>query len=383
VRSLRLPEQPAAARPRGAWLSWMLVLVLAASTGYLGYVAYGYHATVQQLIQDEMPGARKADTDKPAPTLAPAGAVAATGKVVLESKGYIIPAHQILVSPKVGGMVVKLNIEEGMRVQKGTVLAELETIDYRADRDRAKAFLEAARQRLEELENGNRPEEIQQAEAELEEAKAQREQLYLDWKRTTELKTGNAMAARDYEQAYSSFKAMDRRVERLRKAHELMKIGPRRERIEAARAEVRQAEADLIKAEWRLGNCTVYAPVSGTILTKKAEEGNIVNPSAFSNGLSASLCEMADLSDLEVELSIQERDIAKVARGQRCKVRPEAFPERVYEGVVSRLMPIADRAKGAIPVRVKLTVPRDEEGRYLKPEMGAVVSFLQPEKDPS
>ncbi len=124
-----------------------------------------------------------------------------------------------------------------------------------------------------------------------------------------------------------------------------------------------------------MGNCTIVAPISGTILKKNAEEGNIVNPIAF-NG-SFSLCEMADLADLEVDLSIQERDVARVHKGQKCKIRAEAFPDRVYDGVVSRLMPIADRAKGAIPVRVKLTVPTEEEGVFLKPEMSAVVSFLK------
>ena len=89
---------------------------------------------------------------------------------------------------------------------------------------------------------------------------------------------------------------------------------------------------------------------------------------------------MADLASLEVDLAIQERDVARVFPGQRCKVRAEAFPDRIYDGVVSRLMPIADRAKGAIPVRVKLTIPSEEEGVYLKPEMGAVVSFLRKEE---
>jgi multidrug efflux pump subunit AcrA (membrane-fusion protein) len=85
----------------------------------------------------------------------------------------------------------------------------------------------------------------------------------------------------------------------------------------------------------------------------------------------------ADLSDLEVDLTIQERDISRVFRGQPCKVRAEAFPDRTYQGTVSRLMPIADRAKGAIPVRVKVSVPAEEEGVYLKPEMGVLVTFLK------
>ena len=91
---------------------------------------------------------------------------------------------------------------------------------------------------------------------------------------------------------------------------------------------------------------------------------------------SFSLCDLANISDLEVELTIQERDISKVSVGQRCKVRTEAYPDRVYQGVVSRLMPVADRSKAAIPVRVKVDVPKAEEGVYLKPDMIAIVSIL-------
>ena len=118
----------------------------------------------------------------------------------------------------------------------------------------------------------------------------------------------------------------------------------------------------------------VRAPSSGTILKKNAEEGNLVNPVAFNDTFS--LCELANLSELEVELPIQERDIGKIRPGQRCKVRTEAFPDRIYDAVVSRLMPVANRLQSTIPIRVKITVPQDEEGIYLKPEMIAVVSFL-------
>jgi hypothetical protein len=86
---------------------------------------------------------------------------------------------------------------------------------------------------------------------------------------------------------------------------------------------------------------------------------------------------MADLSDLEVDLNVQERDISTVFKGQKCKVRTLAYPDRIYDGYVSRLMPIADRAKGAVPVRVKIAIPADEEGVYLKPEMNATVTFLK------
>ena len=302
--------------------------------------------------------------------------MAESGEYALASTGYIVPAHQLLISPKVSGMIVALNFEEGQRVEKGEVLAELESVDYKADVARAKAVLESTRQRLQELKNGSRVEEVAAAKAELAETEMQRDQLLSEFKRNVNLRNNRTVTEREYEQSESSYKAMDRRAARLRNVLKMLQDGPRVERIDAAKADVLEAEADLAKSEWRLGNCTIVAPISGTILKKNAEIGNVVNPAAF-NG-SFSLCEMADLSDLEVDLSIQERnDLSRVYKGQKCKIKAEAFPKRVYDGVVSRLMPIADRAKGAVPVRVKLTVPADEEGVYLKPEMSAVVSFLK------
>jgi HlyD family secretion protein len=365
VRSLRLPRQAAAGSSTSHWVAWTLCLVLAGSTAVLGYLL----ATQSPPPVAENPVA-PAKPDGPAEP----PATASSGNFALESKGYIIPAHQILVSPKVGGMVVKLRITESQRVQKGDVLAELEDTEFRADRDRAKAMLESAKHSLEELERGFRPEEIDQARAELAEAEAQRVQLEADFRRAAEMLAKKVLSREAYDSALSKHQAMDRRVQRLNLALKLMVEGPRIERIDVGRAQVGQAAAELAKAQWRLDNCIIRAPVSGTILKKNAEEGSLVNPIAMQGFYS--LCEMADLSDLEVDLTIQERDISKIFKGQKCKVRADAFPDRVYDGYVSRLMPTADRAKGAIPVRVKVRVPPEEEGVYLKPEMGALVSFL-------
>ncbi|MGA2253946.1 MAG: efflux RND transporter periplasmic adaptor subunit [Thermoguttaceae bacterium] len=297
----------------------------------------------------------------------------------MDSKGYIIPVQRILVSPKVSGMIVKLDILEGRRVKKGDILAELEDIDYNADLAHAESFLEAARQRLAEI-VAMWPREVGQAKAELERAKPDLVQLKADFARSSDLYLKQkALSQLDYELAESKYRQADQRVRSLEFAMELLESS-RGKKVAAAEADMRQAEADLIKARWRLDNCKIRAPIDGTILRKNAEEGNLVNPIAM-NG-SYSLCDLADLSDLEVELTIEERDISKVVPGQKCKVRTEAYPDRIYEGVVSRLMPIADRNKAAIPVRVKVTVPREEEGIYLKPDMTAMVSFLKDTSTP-
>src|SRR5207245_9778932 len=119
--------------------------------------------------------------------------------------------HQILLSPKVSGMIISMTIngdpkrplEEGQRVKEGDVLAVLEKTDYQADHDHAKAVVSSPWQKFLELYTGNREQEIKAAKADLEEMEANRKQLYLDWKRNVRLTAGRALADRDFEQAES------------------------------------------------------------------------------------------------------------------------------------------------------------------------------------
>lgn len=387
LRLARLPERQTTVMGSLAWIVGTVALAAGAWYGYASYFGAGPGVATPAAASAPVAADDRSRTSTaptvPAPQPSeksvtvnpkPPAALPSKADVVLEAKGYIVPAHQILVSPKVSGMIVTLNVEEGRRVNKGDMLAVLESTDYEADVQRATAAVNLMQARLREMENGNRPEEIQEAEAAVREAEAQLPQLEAEYRRNAELRRKNSVAQQDFELSESKYLAQVQRVQRLRSSLKLMELGPRQERIDSARAELAQAQADLTKAQWRLSNCTIRAPVTGTILKKNAEEGNIVNAIAF-NG-SYSLCDMADLSDLEVDLNVQERDIAAVKVGQRCRVRAEAYPDRIYEGVVDRLMPIADRAKGAIPVRIKIQIPANEEGIYLKPEMGAIVVFL-------
>jgi HlyD family secretion protein len=383
VQSLRMPETGAPRRSRAHWFPWLLCVLLLATTLWRGGPALN-SAPADSDRDAESDGVKEASQS----ASRSAGGQAAPGvagtqngrRVVLESKGYIIAAHQILVSPKVSGTVTRLTFEEGKRVKKGDVLAEIEDVDYRTDFAHSLGECELARQKLLELEHGNRPEEIAQAKAQLQESEANLITLEADWKRMQQLREAKVSTPADYDASLSKFQAMNRQIERMRFAYNLMLAGSRKEKIDQAKADLQTAESNVEKAKWKLDNCKIRSPITGTILKKNAEEGNLVNPIAFSG--SVSLCELADLSDLEVDLTVQERDISNVFKDQRCVVRSEAYPDRVYGGVVSRLMPIADRAKGAIPIRVKLTVPRDEEGVYLKPEMGAVVTFYAAESSP-
>jgi len=384
VRSLRLPDRTHSQRRGIAWLPWTLCLLLAGALGYAGFMLFNQNKEYQDFLDIKKSGSNPLEAVANAGT--PQENVAkpkdpAQGAIALESKGYIIPISLIQVSPKVGGMVLNLNITEGKKVQKGYLLAKLEDVDYQADYDHSKATAESLKRRYEELFK-YRDQEIRQAEADYADSKAQRDQLLLDYKRSVILEKSNSLSPKELEVAESSYKSFEYRTERLKLALDLLIKGPRDEKIASAKADWEQAQADLRKAEWRLDSTLVRAPIDGIILSKKAEEGNMVNPSAFSNGLSASLCEMADLTKMEVDLAIAERDISKVFDEQECTVRAEAFPERTYTGWVTRRMPTADRSKGAVPVRVQIKIPREEEGQFLRPEMGAVVTFFNKKIDP-
>ncbi len=144
VRSLRLTQQPTA-KPRTSVLPWALCVILLLTTSAFGYRAYRVGTLAPT------PAAPASSDNAAVPTTAPtsSASVASSGEVVLQAKGYVVPAHQVQVSPKVGGMIVELNkrFEEGHFFEKGEILAWLEEVDYQAEYKHALAAQDAAEQR--------------------------------------------------------------------------------------------------------------------------------------------------------------------------------------------------------------------------------------------
>jgi HlyD family secretion protein len=85
---------------------------------------------------------------------------------------------------------------------------------------------------------------------------------------------------------------------------------------------------------------------------------------------------LADLKDLQVEIDLNESDVAKVSLGQKCKVSPEAYPDRSYAGYVAEKSPEANRQKGTLQVKVQIVDP----DTYLTPELNAKVDFIKGEQ---
>ena len=302
VKSLKISSSPETqSMPKSTIFAWGLCFIMMIVAGLMTWRSYKMTPTGSDSVQQKLPSqinkSSGTDTVKTgSEKSSPAPSIPGKENIVLEAKGYIIPIHQIQVSPKVPGMIEKLYVEEGKRVKKGDVLAVLESIDYKADFDKAKAVLQAATQRKLEIKNGNRPEEIEQSKQEYLECLSNLEQLRSDLVRNRRLTGSASLSQREMDVASFSFEGVERKCSKLKSAFDLMVKGPREEKLKAAEAEVDQAVADLTKAEWRLNNCVIVAPVSGVILTIKSKaDFNLLHlrstPSKLKEATSISRCE--------------------------------------------------------------------------------------------
>lgn len=297
--------------------------------------------------------------------------------VVLNATGYIVAAHKIEVAAKVVGKVKWIGVEKGDRVHEGDVVVRLEDDEYQAQLQQAKGQLTTLQARLDEALNGSRPEEVAQALANVDSAKADLANARVTLDRNRSLVSENVAPKQSLDDAQSRYDAAVQKVNALQKTYELVKIGPRKEQIDSLRGQVDQAKGMVAYAETNLANTIIRAPVTGTILERAVEKGEFVTTSFVGDrGAKGYVVSLADLNDLEVELDISQNDFAKLHPAQRGVVNTDAFPDRKYDGYIKEISPEANRQKATVQVKVKIAKP-DE---YLRPEMNASVAFFSGEK---
>jgi HlyD family secretion protein len=120
----------------------------------------------------------------------------------------------------------------------------------------------------------------------------------------------------------------------------------------------------------------IRAPISGTVLRRIAEVGEMITTSfAGEMGAKSAVVALADLSDLQVELDISQADFNRISEEHGCQMSPEAFPDRIYPCELDEIAPEADRQKASIQVKVRVHQPDN----YLRPEMSARVTFFEKE----
>jgi multidrug resistance efflux pump len=370
VRSLRLPEASGGGSGGSSKLAWLLTLVLGVGAGYLGYRLY---QAEQALAEASASGSTAGPGGTNTTTSTSSSSAGGSGRT-LETGGYLIPFRRVQVSPKVGGQVIKMFYEEGEYVQAGMPLAIIDRTKFVFTFRERTAQAESLKHEYERLKAALRLEEEIRA-ASLAEGKANLTNMKVKYNIARE--GGRATSEEDLRNAQHQMEMADAKVRNLQASLNVTRETAKIE-IDKAFQSYQQALVSAQNAEDDLDNTIVPAPSSGTILKKYAEDGNMVRPEAFSNGLSASLYDLADLTLMEVDVDISERDLDAVFVGQKCEIRMEAFPDRLYTGYVARLLPEANRSKASVSARVRVDVPDGD--RFIRPEMRARVKFLPPRK---
>jgi len=318
------------AAPRRPWLLWTVLAVVVAA----GVVAY--------------PRARTYVAERQAPEVELARATqvvsvagGSTDLPVLVATGYVVARHSSDVGVKVGGRLARLKFEEGTRVRKGEVMAEIEHADIDAQ-------LEASRRAVAE------------ADAALVQAIAARDEDNRAYDRQRALmKDGiTTDAALTAAQAAAAVSAA---------------------RVKSAEAAIASSHARVRVTEEALENTNVRAPFDGVVIKKRAEVGETVSPFGVQGQSSregGAIATIADLGELEVQTEVSENSVAKLTSTMPAEVKLQAYQDQVYKGRLRQIFPSADRAKAIVEVRVTIL----DADAHVKPEMSASVTFQEKRK---
>lgn len=256
--------------------------------------------------------------------------------------GYLESRRQARIGARATGRIEKVNVEEGTKVKTNDVLAVLEHADLDASLAAVKAT--AARSRSELLEQDV---EIERTKTELE--------------RAQKAIASKSMTPADFDTARFKHDA----------------AVARKASMEAALA---LAEARVQEAEQLRENMFVRAPFEGTVISKDAELGESIMPGGMGEASGrGSVVTIADLEHLEVDCDVKEDYISRVTEGQLAEVAVDAVPDQRYKGRVRKIIPMGDRARATVKVRVEIL---DADSR-LFPDMSSTVYFLGEETETS
>jgi len=282
-----------------------------------------------------------------------------------------IETTEVDVGFKISGRIVSLSLQEGDWVENGKILAKLDDEDLRHRFELAKATLNSAQAKLNKLLAGSRPEELREAEAALHQAQFDLENKQAHYERMKVLFEGHVIPKETLDNAEAGYKIAKATVQRATENYKLVKEGPRKEDIEDAKAQVEQARASLKLAETQLSYTVLNSPLSGVVLVKSSEMGEVVNPGT-------SIITLADLENVWLKAYIPETDLSKVKWGQEVIVTTDLRPKKEYKGKISFISSQSEftpksiqteKERVTLVYRIKVDIPNPD--RELKPGMPA------------
>ena len=215
----------------------------------------------------------------------------------IPANGKIQPVTEVKISPDVSGEIMKLNFQEGDAVKKGDLIIQIKQDVYISARDRAEASLNAVKSQY-----------LQQ--------QAQLQQSELNHNRNELLYSKNTISQADYEKSLAEYQIA-------------------KNQLKAAEYNIKSAQASLKEAEENLTKTNIYAPMDGTISKLSVEIGERVVGTTQMAG--TEMLRIADLSQMEVLVDVNEIDIIRLAAGDTASIEIDAYPNRKFKGVVTQV----------------------------------------------
>jgi HlyD family secretion protein len=232
-------------------------------------------------------------------------------------------------------------VQEGDRVRKGQLLARLDTSRLEPQVAQAAAQVAAQRAVVDRLHHGSRAEEIAQARANLESAKADALNARRQFERKNYLVARQVASQQNADAAKAAARVAEARVDVNQKALDLAILGPRQEDIDQAEAQLRANEAQLAYLRQQLADSELRAPLDSIIRSRLMEPGEMASPQrpVFS---------LAIIDPKWVRTYVAERDLGKVRNGMKAFVTVDSFPARQFEGWVGFVSPVAEFTPKAV-----------------------------------
>lgn len=281
-----------------------------------------------------------ASTPKAAPPLKTEGAppsriVAAQGKV------EVLPGRYVEVSSEIAARIVRSFVQEGDRVEQGALVARLESRDIEAKLKEAETDLAVAKARRKEIAAGARGEEIARATARLTAALSEWALAESSLARYRKLYEEGMVTKALLDEKETALQTASARVREAEEEKRLLEAGPRSETLALQEEMVRRAEATIEYYRELLRKTTLRAPISGKVIRKYLEEGEMADPEK------KPILTIADPEQIRVNAEVDETDIGKIAVGDPAEITSNAYPGKVFKG---RIEEISDEV-GAREVR--------------------------------
>jgi HlyD family secretion protein len=274
------------------------------------------------------------------------------------ASGHVETPYRVEVGSQITGTVVEVLVEQGQRVDKGQPLISLEARELKAAVVQAQGAVAQAEARMRQLDELTLP----SAREALTQAKANLLNAQQTFDRTSQLaKDGYAtrQALDDAQKTLDVAKTQARTAE-----FQVYTASQGGSDYVMAQTQLNQAHANLDTAESRLSYATISAPRDGVLITRSVERGTVAQPGK-------ALLVLAPAGDVQLVLQIDERNLGKIALGQKAIASADAYPDKRFPAVITYINPGVDISRASVEVKLTVSDPPD----YLRQDMTVSVDI--------